>query len=124
MKEICPRCGRPIAQRHIFCEKEMAKRTVSNEGEYSDKEWNKLSDEEKVALTTGRGRIVSHLCRTHGWVKPRIIFMEMPHLDEWVKIGSPVCSRCSQDKVRGKSVKLSPGLRPVFLPNPNRKPAA
>ncbi len=113
----CTRCGRVIAQRHVYCEEEMAKREPKGT-EMSGKEWKALSAEEQGVLTVARGRIVSHYCPTHDWVKPRIVFLDMQRvIGDWQKVGSVVCSYCKSVSVRGKKVQMRPGLRPVYIPH-------
>lgn len=116
-QEICHRCGRIVAERHVYCEEQLAKR-LPTATEYSDKEWGALSGEEQGVLTVVRGRIVSHECKIHGWVKPRIVFLDMKRIaGEWQKVGSVVCSYCKSVSVRGKRIQMRPGLRPVYVPH-------
>lgn len=88
----------------------------------SDEDYDKLSKRERDVLTVSRGRILSVFCKTHGYVKPRIVFVEKENVrGDWVKMGSPVCSLCKKATVRGEKIVLKPGIKAVFLPNPKRK---
>ncbi len=88
----------------------------------SDEDYDKLSKRERGVLTVSRGRILSVFCKTHGYVKPRIVFVEKENVrGDWVKMGSPVCSLCKKATVRGEKIELKPGIRAVFIPSPKRK---
>lgn len=74
-----------------------------------------MNAEERQVLTVSRGLIVSHQCLDHGWVKPRVVFIDMKNpAGQWQKVGSVVCSRCKKVEVRGKKIQVTPGLRSVY----------